>query len=106
MLTQIECVFFGTPCSNSKCFLSSILELDALEFLGLNKVPVVYLIEQLPGGHHCRNYKFQHHLPCKTDEDKVFYSSFITDNHFTIRSCLNKLGWFPDCISQWVTIDG
>eukprot|EP00794_Sanderia_malayensis_P011403 gene11403-12590_t len=45
-------------------------EQDGYDFFGLSKFPVVFITEQLPGGHKCRNYQFQYHLPCLVDEDK------------------------------------
>jgi len=45
-------------------------ESEAFDFFGLAKFPTSYLAEQLPGGHKCRDYKFQFHLPCTSDEDK------------------------------------
>ncbi len=55
------------------CFF--FVEQDVFDFFGLSKFPLVYLAEQLPGGQKCRNYKFQYHLPCSVDEDKVCLSS-------------------------------
>jgi len=43
---------------------------DAYDFLGVTKEFMCYLIEQLPGGHKCRQYKFQHHLPCVRDNEQ------------------------------------
>lgn len=48
---------------------------DAYEMFGLSKDFISYLTEQLPGGHKCRSYKFQHHLPSVNDDDEVCSST-------------------------------
>ena len=48
-----------------------VSENEAFDFFGLAKFPTLYIAEQLPGGHKCRDYKFQYHLPCTADEDKA-----------------------------------
>ena len=53
-----------------------VLVNDAYEFMGVTKEFIAYLVEQLPGGHKCRNYKFQHHLPCLREDDNVSYLCF------------------------------
>ena len=46
---------------------------DAYEMFGFSKDFITYLTEQLPGGHKCRTYKFQHHLPSINDDDEVIF---------------------------------
>ena len=57
---------------------------DAYEMFGLSKDFISYLTEQLPGGHKCRSYKFQHHLPSINDDDEVSLIYFILFDNFPI----------------------
>ncbi|XP_047130948.1 uncharacterized protein LOC100210554 isoform X1 [Hydra vulgaris] len=43
---------------------------DPYDFIGISKDFICYLVEQLSGGHKCRTYKFQYHLPCVGKEDQ------------------------------------
>ena len=62
--------------------------LNGVQMFGVGHSAVVYLVEQLAGARHCRQYKFRYH-DYEPLEDEVslfssFYSFFLIDFSFIL----------------------
>lgn len=57
--------------SSSHICMSCLSGVNGLKMLGVVHDAVVFLLEQLYGARHCRNYKFRFHKPEEPDDPPV-----------------------------------